>query len=340
MNAKRGMLHRWAYRGLHLAIAAGGIATIVGSGGVPFDPWGSCPSYLCQEYVWVTLEPHRQTAQIGGSVTFRGVASGTATFQQYQWCRLAPGSSTCVVIPGATGSALTVQNATLADDQARYTVTVSGSGTSDSDSGQLLVSTTPAVVFEDGEFLEAGWAWSGFVGFAQGTPSSALRVTRPTVGGNPGAYRAIEYGPLSSVDRMFATHIAQAATYDPGQLGAIYSIDFRAECRGLSGDGVRMSVRPLLRQGARTYAGDFVYEQECGAPGWNFDSGRGSMVASNFDQILNGPPCGAGETCPDFSAAGAPITFGMYTVNDRVDAGPTGVASHGVDNWRVSVWRR
>ena len=338
MKAERGLLCQWAYRSLHLAIAVAGMAAIAGSGGGAW--WPPCAPEICQKYVWVDVEPPRHTAQVGQAVTFRAAESGTVSVQQYQWCRYAPGASTCTPIPGATGPTLTIQNVNLSDDQARYEVTGSGQQSSHTDSGQLLVSTAPAVVFQDGEFLEASWAWSGFVGFAQGTPSSALRVTRPTVGGNPGAYRAIEYGPLSSVDRMFATHIAQAATYDPGQLGAIYSIDFRAECRGLSGDGVRMSVRPLLRQGARTYAGDFVYEQECGAPGWNFDSGRGSMVASNFDQILNGPPCGAGETCPDFSAAGAPITFGMYTVNDYVDPGPTGIASQGVDNWRVGVWRR
>ncbi len=339
MKVERSLPRRWAYRGLQVAIAAGGVAAIVGSGGGGFFAI-DCPSTICQQYVYVNVEPLRQTAQVGQNVTFRGVTSGTVPVQQYQWCRAAPGSSTCVAIPGATGSTLTVQNATLADDQARYELTVTGSGTSHTDSGQLLVSTAPAVVFQDGEFLGAGWAWSGFVGSGQGVPSSAVRVSRQTSGGNPGAYLAIEYGPLSSADRLLAAHTSLAATYDPGQFGAIYSIDFRAECKAFSGYGERMSVSPMLKQGARTYTAWLRHQHYCGEPGWTFESVFGSIVVSDFAQILDGPPCGAGEACPDFSAAGAPITFGMHTVNDYVDPGAAGVASQGVDNWRVSVWRR
>lgn len=340
MNREGTLIDRWAYRGIHLAIAAAGIAAIVGSGGGGFIDLSGPPG--CTGYcpvIWVSVEPVMQTAQVGGAVSFRAVAGGTVPVRQYEWCRYASGSSTCDVLPGATGSTLTLQNVNLEDDQAQYRVTASGSGASDTGYGRLLVSTAPALTFEDGEFVEADWVWAGFVGSAPGVSSSAVRVTRSTAGGNPGAYRAIEYGPLSTGSRMFATHIAQAATYDPGQFGAIYSIDFQAECKGLTGDGSAMSLRPLLTQGGRTYAGHFGYGQECGEPGWTFDNARGSMVASSFSQILAGPPCSAGEACPDFSAAGAPITFGLYTVNTFVSEGAAGVASHGVDNWRLSVWR-
>ena len=342
MGAERAFSQRWARRGLQWAIGAGGIAAIVGSGGIGISwPPYPCPGTICQQFVWVDVEPPRQTAQVGQTVTFRALESGTVSAQHYQWCRYAPGGATCAPIAGATGSTLTIQNVNLADDQARYEVTATASGaTGHTSSGRLLVSTAPAVVFEDGEFVEAGWSWSGFAGFPPGTPSAAVSVSRPASGGNPGAYRAVEYGPLTVGERMFATHVAVGATYDPGQLGAIYAIDFRAECKGLSGYGVRMGVRPLLRQGARTYLGSSLYRQSCEEPNWAFDSGRGSLVASDFSQIVAGPPCGAGESCPDWSAAGAPITFGMYTENDHVDAGPAGVASQGVDNWRVGVWRR
>ena len=338
MGAERFLLRRWARRGLLWAIGAGGIAAIVGSGGGGW--WVDCPSSICQLFVWVEVEPPRQTTHVGQTVTFRAVDSGTVSAQHYQWCRYAPGSSTCAPIAGATGSTLTIPNVNLADDQARYEVTATASGaTGRTDSAQLLVSTAPAVVFEDGEFLDLGWSWSGFVGNGQGVPSSSVSVSRPIAGGNPGAYRAVEYGPLSVGNRMSAMHVAEAATYDPGQLGAVYSIDFSAECKGLAGYGARMWVMPLLRQGARTFAAAWEHGQSCEGPGWAFDSVRGSIVASEFSEIVGGPPCGAGESCPDFSAAGAPITFGMRTVNDHVDPGPAGVASQGVDNWRVIVWR-
>jgi len=49
------------------------------------------------------------------------------------------------------------------------------------------------------------------------------------------------------------------------------------------------------------------------------------------------PPCAAGESCPDFSATAAPMRFGYW----RISYGMTGdTIAHGIDNWKVTVWRR
>ena len=101
-----------------------------------------------------------------------------------------------------------------------------------------------------------------------------------------------------------------------------------------------MSVRPLIKQAERLFATDIYYAQYCDGPGWVFDGTRGSITAMDFSQVISGPPCPADEVCPNFSVTGAPITFGMLTVNDHVDPGPGGVASMAVDNWRIGVWRR
>lgn len=300
-----------------------------------------CPPDICQRFVWVEVDPPRQTAQVGQTVSFRSRQSGTVGVEQYQWCRYAPGGSTCVRIEGAREATLTVAGVSLADDKAVYEVTAIGSGAvQHTDSGELLVVAAPVLDYQDGEFFDGDWTWHGFSGFAPGVSSDALGVWSASSSGNPGAHRVVSYGPITSGDRMFATHLASRVAYDPKQQGAIYSIDFSAQCKALSGYGVRMSVRPLIRQGSRTYTTDILYAQYCEGPGWNFENDRGSIVMSDFSQVLVGPPCGQTESCPDFSADGAPITFGMLTVNDHVDVGPAGTASQGIDNWRTGVWRR
>jgi hypothetical protein len=69
----------------------------------------------------------------------------------------------------------------------------------------------------------------------------------------------------------------------------------------------------------------------------NFDQ-IPSLQAGDFTQV-DGPACGSGPPCPDFSAAGAPLRFGF----ERRVGLPAGLAAgsieHGIDNWRFSVWR-
>jgi hypothetical protein len=115
--------------------------------------------------------------------------------------------------------------------------------------------------------------------------------------------------------------------------GAIYSIDFRVECKVLGGVGA-WSASAGFRQGARTYVGG-IGGPNCGPTAWGvIDEGR-SLVAGDF-HLIDGPVCGAAEFCPDFSAAGGPITFGIITIDYSVASGSSPL---GVDNWQVSVWR-
>ena len=44
-----------------------------------------------------------------------------------------------------------------------------------------------------------------------------------------------------------------------------------------------------------------------------------------------------GETCPDFSASAAPMRFGYWRISF---GGPGGSIAHGIDNWKVTVWKR
>ena len=61
--------------------------------------------------------------------------------------------------------------------------------------------------------------------------------------------------------------------------------------------------------------------------------------------LLDGPPCAAGQPCPDFSAWGVPIRIGAMIEAEIDRALPAGSAAvtrfaHGLDNWKATVWRR
>jgi hypothetical protein len=65
---------------------------------------------------------------------------------------------------------------------------------------------------------------------------------------------------------------------------------------------------------------------------------QSSLAAQDF-VLLDGPACGAGDSCPDFSASAAPLRFG-FVRNSQALAGVAGTIAHGIDNWKVTVWRR
>jgi hypothetical protein len=61
-----------------------------------------------------------------------------------------------------------------------------------------------------------------------------------------------------------------------------------------------------------------------------------SLRATDFT-LSDGPACHAGEACPDFSSQGTPMRFGFW----RTSTGQVGASvAHGIDNWKVTVWKR
>jgi hypothetical protein len=66
------------------------------------------------------------------------------------------------------------------------------------------------------------------------------------------------------------------------------------------------------------------------------------MQAEEFG-LVDGPACGQGESCPDFSASGAPLRFGYVSVTQLKSGLTPGTTAHfayGVDNWGLKVWKR
>ncbi len=227
----------------------------------------------------------------------------------------------------------------LADDGAQFTVTVTDTNGSARASSALAVSSMPGVAYEDGEFAVSDWAVSAIADPTQNGPTHA--ESRPTTGGNPGAYRLMSYDMSAGPSSIQVLHIAPAALYDPASQGAAYTIDFQADCIDSSPPTTTAlaTIAPLIEQGTRQYGpASMSFTLYCASPAWQTEIVRSSMGAGDF-AIVNGPACGTSETCPDFSATGAPIRLGYLATASLGPGSPAGTAAHGIDNWKVTVWR-
>jgi hypothetical protein len=322
-----------------------GLFTLVGSGGgVSVDgngcflAPGPCAGDFPNEPRTPVVEPARANAQVGGDVVFT-VSTPGITPTAYLWRRALAGGS-FDTLAGATGSSLTRTGVNLADDGANYQVVVTGvfegkAVTLGSTFGFLTVSSQPPVVLQDSEFAPADW-----LATAQLLPATSgpTHVEDQVISaGSPGAWRRSTLVMTPGPSRMTLFNTYLGASYDPATQGAVRVVEFSLDCQALPG---ALGVGPLLllEQGRRHYiAGGPIL---CGASTWSHATLiPGSFQAGDFFQF-DGPACAVGESCPDFSATGPVIRFGYFNDNQGT-AGFAGAAGGlGVDNWKVSVWRR
>jgi hypothetical protein len=235
---------------------------------------------------------------------------------------------------------LTLARVQFADDGALFRVDVRGSGgetvLATSNPVVLLVSSQPAVVFEDGDFQANDWSASASADPAQNGPTHAEDLS--ATGGLPGAFRHMVHAMTAGPSSLRVFNTKASAVYDPQALGAIHAIDYREDCDRLSAPSSSFNVMsfPTLEQAGRRY----VANQGRGCLSlWvgNFDP-IATLQAIDFDQV-DGPACGSGESCPDFSARGAPLRFGFERRVSLPAGVPAGSIEHGIDNWKFSVWR-
>ena len=140
---------------------------------------------------------------------------------------------------------------------------------------------------------------------------------------------------------MRVFHLALSAVYDPAAQGEIRTIDFSEDCRAVLNGYVPYTV-PMLEQGGRRYVANSTSRRSCASSDWTTAFLRASLVRTDF-VLADGPACGVGESCPDFSAAGAPITLGLASGASLTSGLPPGTVArfaHGFENWRATVWRR
>lgn len=307
-----------------LLVSTLGLATIVGSGGAAFFP--SCEGTNCYGpvspiFLFVQVGPDHATAQVGTAVTFTVTAPALSPAATYRWQRWSDSQNLYVDIPGATAASYTLPAVNLADDGARFQVQVVD-GLSGAGQARLAVVSTPGVVFSDTAFLASDWQAYSPTDVTGTTPLHS--ETQVASGGNPGAFRRM----LSSQSQL-VFHLSQTASYEPQTQGAVYVIDYAEDAR--TDQALQSGL--VLEQNGRRYTTTgrpifFVPTQ------WGAMPGSGSLHANEF-VITDGPACGSGETCPDFSALGAPMRFGYWRRSST-----TVVTTHDIDNWHVTVWRR
>jgi hypothetical protein len=298
----------------------------------PFPPAASVPA--------VEVDPYRQTALVGTAVTFNAVTANL-TNPGFVWCRFPSAGESCVAISSAVGSSFTIASVALADDGALFQVTATGpEGVATSTFAVVNVSSMPGVVYQDGEFEEAGWAVSATVAPAQNGP--VFTAARAVEGGHPGPFRKATYDfPTKQKGSVRIFHSRLSAIYSPASQGAIHVIDF-AEDTETTSLSFAPSTVPLLEQSGRRFmAPGFATGHLAGR--WR--SRRHPSLTPEAFKLVDGPACGANESCPDFSSAGAPIRLGLVGVAELTSDLPSTVAvpahfAHGFDNWTATVWRK
>jgi hypothetical protein len=319
----------------HATIAALGVLTIVGSGGgaigIPDIDWGGggpTPAY-------VQVSPSRPTVQAGTIVQFEAKVLIGSPPLSFQWRRDG------VDIAGATGSTYTLGGAQLGDDGALFQVTMTDSrGLSSTAGAVLLVSPLPGVVFQDANFPVSNWTVTATAQPAENGPTHA--ESQAADGGNPDPYRSITYQMTPGPSSLRLSHFAVGATYDPATQGAIYTIDLAQECSRRSYSSTLTFTgpthSPTFEQAGRTYL-PRDWHGTCQVASSDWAGMRlWSLKADEF--LFTGPACGANEKCPDFSATAAPLRFGFVTTLDVVNGSPAGFFVQGIDNWKVTVWRK
>jgi hypothetical protein len=337
MQAETRRSSHWIRGFALMGISVLGLVAIVGSG-------GGFVGSICDTYPEscipppptpsVSVEPPSVTALVGTSVTFVAQTVNTSGSLAYQWRRSSDSGTTYLDIAGATERTYGLASVNLADDGDLFRAVVrQADGVVLEATARLAVSVTPGILFEDGDFQLAHWQASPAL--LGGSPAFNHVEEHVDAGGNPGALRKMsdQVAPGSSLS--YLTHLSLVSAYDPRVQGAIRVIDYAEDCVVFSASDINyVETGLLLEQSGRRYVTDRM-QSLCTTRSWTSTT-RPSLRQEDFRQ-LDGPACEAGEACPDFSASASTLRFGYERIAQTT---PGGSVMHGIDNWRVTVWRR
>ena len=282
------------------------------------------------------VRPTAVTAQVGTSVTLSAVAPNVpATGLTWQWYRSSDGGAHYDVVPGATGADLTLAGVSLADDGATFQVIARANGLGGSASSRLAVTASAGLVFADGEFQATDWVGAALLD-GSATPLTSTEELVAT-GGHPGAWRRMVFQLAPQAVTGTVGYTSLAGGYAPQAQGAVYVIDYSEDGLSLETSSTRTERSALLLdQAGRRYMAAPADSYARLGMAWDVGQDTPSLRAQDFI-LLDGPACQAGESCPDFTAAGASMRFGFW----RTVTGAAGATvSHGIDNWKVTVWPR
>ena len=330
-----------------VCVGALGVTGIVGSGGGG-DASANCSffSNVCDfsgltvppfpPFAAAVVNPGALTVQVGDTAVFTAQWSGIDP-PSFQWSRSADGGHSYVDIPGARSPTYTLAGAQLTDDAAVLRVRVGNAGVAAV--AVLTVSSMPGVLLQDGDFQPSDWVAVALADPVQGGPTHSAE--RRAAGGHPDAYRRMVHAISPGPSGLSVFHLYQAANYDPQTQGAIHAIDYTDDCTVPNSAATSHDVTSnlLAEQSGRTYA-PAAGLRTCASAAWvTAQPLRASLRATDFS-LVDGPGCGAGESCPNFSSQAAALHFGYVRRTELVDGKPADSLEHGIDNWKVTVWRR
>jgi hypothetical protein len=190
------------------------------------------------------------------------------------------------------------------------------------------------LIFADDTFEGADWSFQLFNFHTGGTATPS----QPLGGGNPGAYQEVAYATNLATDpadnaAIYVFHAFAGAVVDPASDGAIASVDYFWDVRAVSGGGTFSG--PALMQGGNVYVSAGLLELTGTGTTWRSVS-RVGVLDVNYGRIQDVLEIDPAQD-PDFSASGAPITFGYFSALAGALGGPAAGATAGFDNWSVDV---
>lgn len=177
----------------------------------------------------------------------------------------------------------------------------------------------------DAVFEKGGWTEKKIVDTTSGSAATFF-VTQVPTGGNPTFYRSTTH--KFGKGAIIVAHLKTSAVYDPANQGGIATIEYSYDLRHFTDSLGAVGYRFLVYQNNTYYGGPMneVYNNAWqNFPGANLD-------ATKFQKIAGG-----GASNPDFSATGAPITFGYLTANSHPTQGATITKTSGIDNWCFTI---
>jgi hypothetical protein len=317
-----------------------GLATIVGSGGGVGFLGSICDTYpeSCvppPPVPTAAIQPPYVTALVGATVSYSVETQNITGQLSYHWGRSSDGGLSFVPIAGATAASYTLAGVNLTDDGAVFQVVVTG-GTGAVKVpafSHLAVSATPGVVFQDTEFASADWVVSSVPD--PGQLPFVHTEEQVETGGNPGRFRAMTFQLPQGAGAARLFFSTPSAVYDPAVQGEIRLIDYAEDCIALQPSETTDTMSGLvIEQSGRRFVSNT--SEICIVRTWKPVAARASMGVQDF-RLFDGPACKPDETCLDFSATAPPLHFGYW----RISFGAPGDSiSHGIDNWKVTVWRK
>ena len=177
------------------------------------------------------------------------------------------------------------------------------------------------VIFSDGTFSNSDWTVTTIQAGGGGMVDFAGQVAS---GGNPGSYRRVDLTVNSgSGTAIFAINLSTISVYNPQTQGAITAIDYSEN--GIAFGTSQSAGFCLLQNGTVFFANSLSYIPTAS---WTTHSASG-QTQFDFSDI-------DGVATPNFSATGAPITFGFWRESSA--GGGSGFSSStGIDNWTVDI---